>query len=366
MRFFCCAIGLLLLLPVFGMQVIVDNFPYTDSATLEKVGLHGPVKTMRTYLQKGGRPVDDLTFDPNGRLLVEMYYHPNTGKLLWKHYYKYDAIGRLVKATSVGEYVKETGATFTFTYDDQGNKTGETSQKEDGSVLRRSTFTYDEHGHLLIRSDIYSDAQTVGWREEHRYDANGNQIAWQFGAPKDTRTWTTTYTYFPNGKIQRQEMGYGPGSHGAKEFSPEGRLIEELFVPLVTPQYRTGDYEQKRYTYTDAGNMKEETWYDEKDRLISRVEHDYNADGQETERRSFNALPNQQELTLWQERHFRYNAKGWKGEETILSYRSDGQSFDGLTSRWTYDAYGNAIDNPRPYGGMGIWMAYREFTYYEQ
>jgi len=27
MRVICCAIGLLLLLPAFGMQIIVDNFP---------------------------------------------------------------------------------------------------------------------------------------------------------------------------------------------------------------------------------------------------------------------------------------------------------------------------------------------------
>jgi len=53
-------------------------------------------------------------------------------------------------------------------------------------------------------------------------------------------------------------------------------------------------------------------------------------------------------------------------EETIANFARDGQPQGSSTNRWTYDAYGNAIDNPRPYAEMGIWMAYREFTYYQE
>jgi len=69
---------------------------------------------------------------------------------------------------------------------------------------------------------------------------------------------------------------------------------------------------------------------------------------------------------LWQKRLYRYNIQGWQMEETIANFARDGQPQGSSTNRWTYDAYGNAIDNPRPYAEMGIWMAYREFTYYQE
>jgi len=234
---------------------------------------------MRSYLQKGGLLVEELTFDPGGRLIQEMRYHTNTGKLLWTHNFEYDAEGRLSKATSSGDFVKTTGTVSTFTYDGQGNKTSEIRLNADGKVMRKSIFTYDNQGHLLTRATSSPNAETgketAGPREEHRYDDHGNEIAWTFGfKPKDTRTWTTAYTYYPDGKIQRQEMDHGKGSHSVKEFSPEGWPIEELYVPLVTPEYRTGDYRHQRFTHNDAGKVNEVTDYDENDRLIARMEHD--------------------------------------------------------------------------------------------
>jgi hypothetical protein len=351
--------------------MICDNFPYTDNPTLAKAGLHGPVKTVCSYIAKGGVLMEELTFDAKGRLVKEMYYHPNTGKLLWTHLYAYNETGLLLKATASGQFVKETGASGTYAYDGKGNLLTLTIYDTAGKPLRKFSSTYDAQGHKLTEDDAAWDSQQqlhVYHQECRRYNEYGDIIAWRIGGPKDNdaKTVSTTYQYAPDGAMLRSEDNWSDGQKALHVYTAQGKLLEDLYIPLVVPgKYSTGDYKHERYTYNKTGNVTQLAGYDEKNRLTYRREYDYNTAGKKIEERFYNSRPGQQELTLWRKLLYRYDKQGQKIEETVLMSTDRPDIFSTTVHHWSYDAYGNMIDMPNTNSYHAAVATYREYTYFK-
>ena len=358
--------------PVLAMTPIIDDFPYTDYPTLVKAGLHGPVKTVRSYAAKGGILMEELTFDAKGCLVKEMYYHPNTGKLLWTHLYFYNEAGLLIQATTSGQFVKETGISCTYAYDGKGNLLTRTDYNSDDKQRGKLSFTYDAQGHKLTEDDAAWDSQQqqlrVYHQEWHRYNEHGDEIEWRLGGPKekDAKTATTTYQYAQDGTMLRREENWSDGQKILKVYTSQGKLLEDLYIPLVVPgKYSTGDYKHERYTYS-AGNATQCAGYNEQDQLKYRWEYNYNTAGQKIEERFYNSRPGQQVLSLWRKLQYRYDEKGQKIEETVLEYMDRPNIFSTKVNHWSYDAYGNMIDMPNTNPYPVAVATYREYSYFIQ
>ena len=365
------ALSGLLTAPVLAMQTIWDVFPDTKYATLAKARLHGPVKTVHSFIEKGGVLFEELTFDTKGNLVKEMYHHANTGELLWTHLYTYNEAGLLVEATSSGQYVKHTGARCLYEYDGKGNLLTRTSYGTAGKPLRKCSFTYDASGHKLTEENATWDIKQqwhMDRQEWRRYNEHGNEVEWRIVGPNegDVTTVTTSYQYAPDGAMLRREENWSDGQQKRLQvYTAQGKLLEYLYIPLVVPgKYRTGEYMHERYTYT-AGNVTQDTKYNEKGTLTCRTEYVYNTTGQQIEERFYFPHPGQREPTFSGKQQFRYDTKGHKIEEKMLNCTDKPNIFTTTTvNHWSYDAYGNMTAMPKI--NMYIGATYWEYSYFKQ
>ena len=140
----------------------------------ENVLESGTFRTTYTYYDSGHvETVENIALEP-----TDGYYGLQAG---WRSTYSYDQHGNLLieeQAFNSDDWY----STQRITFDEQGNRLTEEEHTEDsryGGVLERhtlTTYTHDEHGRVLTREvDDYVDG-TLDWHYAYTYDEVGNRL----------------------------------------------------------------------------------------------------------------------------------------------------------------------------------------------
>ena len=365
MRWFILSLLLgIFTLPSLALSFYVDQFPDSKYATLKKASLNGPVHTVRTFDKKGGRLIDDLTFDRAGRLMHEVYYQWNNGNKLWTHDYFYNAQGWMVKAisSSLCNFSSEPGTRLLFKYDAQGHLL----ELLNATHHTKDVMNYDPHGQKVRETSYLTDHKTHAFVqasfETMKYDEHGNIVEWVRGDPKHPRDFveTTTYAYAPDGHILREERVRKDGTRYFRVFSPQGKLLEEMLVPYVGRNYQTGEFSHTRYRYDEQGHQLESARYDEKDALSYRILYGYRKDGKLLDETTCDSSEEMRSST-----EHRYNAAGLEESRDCFIYTHENQrkipevhwtfKYNAWGKKikqvennksWTYDSYGNNVTKP--------------------
>jgi len=390
---------MLLAVPASAMQLLADLFPAADT-TREKAGLHGPVRQVREFTVNGGILTEEHLYDTAGQLVEETFYHPNTGKLLWKHQYSYDDAGHLLDGTSSGENVE---LLKTYHYDGKRRESEQVDFDKNGAVESKIQTTVDAQGHIFTQTAYWRDVTThqlyVSWKDQFRYDAHGNEIESSDEYPTQGKKTTSvsTYVYAPNGQILRHETKWSDHSQRLEVFNTQGKQIEFLYVPPVSPPGVTlnGGYSHQRSRYDEKGAQTEESMYDAADNLLSRTTFSYTLDGrlqlkriydgkgelrekivyryeggQEQEERTYIVTaPDKEDLV--QSTAFKYDEHGRLTEKTRQTLKDVGVALPIVLypnypseQRWTYDSHGNETRAPFDGKYVGAGPVRREISYY--
>lgn len=295
----------LLLLCLFPSLVLADPVGLPETQTREKLGLHGPVKTVvetsgpcevrqgqwmqnrrdiilhKYEFDEGGRLLNDgrsvfdghadqsYSYDPAGRLvlwLMERDERMQPGDLpvltVMQVAYSYNTQGRLQQITSETEYASQPGvkvkSIIDYTYDAQGQITEVRERYAAGDVFSVTRWKYDERGREITRTTtdgkgVVQSSLTTTYAEDG-------------GKTVETITRDSTGQQF-NASTER--------------FDPQGRSVE------LTRQKPAGTgqiFFRQVATYTEQGRMvRQETfqqgepgrsmgvttdYYDGKDRLL--------------------------------------------------------------------------------------------------
>ena len=184
--------------------------------------------------------------------------------------FTYDAAGRLLEVTTVGEdYRRLETVTQTFTWDQTGNLLFEKLVAQfddykdgwiDAQFIAETSHTYDEQGNKIktVRDDYGSSYLET---TTYSYDAAGNLVEedWQHTNRSDGELvdqTLTTYSYDGAGRLlTRVETDYYFGALGVTTFSIETTTYsydDSDRVTLKVRQYDSGGDSTIETTYTDT------------------------------------------------------------------------------------------------------------------
>ena len=144
-----------------------------------------------TYLSGKSITTSVYTYDEKGNKLT-LDVDNEGGTVLNRGYsetWEYDENNNLIHTTSTIDKVKES----TITYDSSGNKISRTDINQLTDEVHTKTWEYNEAGKLL-------SSKTDGVEDAHwTYDDKGNLIKFE-------NSDTTTYEYYPNGKVKNKTV----------------------------------------------------------------------------------------------------------------------------------------------------------------
>jgi|GEM_PF-1487164 len=225
---------------------------------------NGPV-TLYTYDFKGR--VTSITLvaaGPSGEDLVTSNFYEANGNLDYIKLpgggvidYEYDSADRLTSITRrIGpDDQSQAIDSIQYTYDTEGNKTGETLHEGEiaGATKKSTTFAYDDYNRLwkLIHAD--------STYQEYEYDGNGNRISAINEKAKETTSLfdalnrlktvtqpgsiTTSYTYDPQDNLT--QVTDANNKITTYEYDDFGRMLK-----VTSP-----DAGINEYRYDEAGNL---------------------------------------------------------------------------------------------------------------
>lgn len=184
--------------------------------------------------------------------------------------YEYDILGKLVSSTS---YSSVTALTVTSEYDDNENKTKETTlDRNSGETILRE-YEYDHDGHLIKTTQTASALTIV--IQEAEYDRNGNQLETKtYNSDGSISTWHE-YGYDSMGNETKHISYNSDGSIGSwieREYDNDGKIIKE------TSYHSDGSIDfENEYQYNDHGDPV--TFSQDAGGLAVGANYEYDEDG---------------------------------------------------------------------------------------
>ncbi len=169
--------GLLAGLPLLAQQSPMSN--------REEYGLHGPVHTVRTRVEKlatnspnrssflpGPNICGNCVFDVRGDFLLQQSTDGNSKNVYQPSRYERDELGWPTKETATDANGKVDSLTI---FRNGAFGPLETQQWVRGKLVEKEIDTYDERGHRLT-SDAYDSDGNLTMGDIWRYDDHGNEI----------------------------------------------------------------------------------------------------------------------------------------------------------------------------------------------
>lgn len=230
-------------------MVTSTRYDASDNPFLQKmVGTDGvAVEVSTTFDDKYGRP--ETVTDDNGKTTFHTI-DPNTGNVTQVKLptgrtitFDYDAGNGDLKRTT-----DENGLVTTFKYDAYGNPTLVEKETVSGEqVVTRNSF--DERGRLTRTES------TLGPTITNTYDALDRVVKSEAVDPSGIRDpLTTTYTYFPSGRVQTVTM-----DGGAQKIKNTYAYDDLDRVRTLTEEVSGAGTFVRQYTYDENSNLKTET-----------------------------------------------------------------------------------------------------------
>lgn len=285
----------------------------------------------------------EYVYDSNILLVQEKEYNEDGEYTGDKGWYSYDDDGHLIESKTY-EY-GQIDDWYYYTYSPDGELTGETRWRSDGSFFSTSEYedgrlkkvifydnvggiryyndyTYTNEGNLLSRYKYDPDGYWIDY-EEYTYNADGNPISYISKSDKENKN--TDY-----------------------EYDESGRLISET---THTERFMSDNTKRLEYYYDDNGDPLEIREYNEYGSLVSRYSTVVDDNGRTIE------------IT-------EYSSKGDVKQRESLEYDENGNVIsdrfvgDLITqSYWfeyTYDQYGNMTTKKMLYsdGTVNDWYEY--------
>lgn len=146
----------------------------------------------------------------------------------------------------------------------------EVSYNDNGDVMDRTEYTYDEKGNCVERISTYNyDDQTVTNKRVSTYDANGNVLT-EVYYENGTRIYEQRYTYTADGKLAREAYINKDGDEESvteKTYDEQGNILSVNVDGMLS-----GSYETYENTYED-GKLVEVKIY-ESGELFSLTRYD--------------------------------------------------------------------------------------------
>lgn len=231
-------------------------------------------------------------YDENGTLRKESWFDED-GTLTGQS--EYDENGVLVRSGGIGYTLDgetvQLAYHYTYRYSDNGDPLEELQIDEDGTVVSRKEWVYDENGNLTSYLD---DLGSIVTREAYTYDENGRMTEYEysherlFSGPYHNRT---TYAYDTDGNlsqvIEYREMSYGwiiSEETVYSDYDGNGNAtVEQIKHHSSTATERTEN------TYDENGNLLSCLRYDPYGNLLQKETYQYDAEGREILQESYDA-----------------------------------------------------------------------------
>ena len=242
------------------IRIDTNSQQYTDEYTYDSTGKL--IALLQTN-PSGKATAHTYTYDADGNRVGETVVHPDR----FRSFYTYAADGELILRVKVSGDGQE-WARYELTYDENGrllrkvdrmhgsyekaedysyDENGNLVQmlKNDGCTTQTYTYTYDERGNRLTETHV-APGGVVRSVIEHTYDTNDRLIQTKKG---DT---VTTYAYDEEGHLMRKEEVLPGGKKNvfAYTYNERGRLIESLITRVLS----SGKENNYRYVYDAYGN----------------------------------------------------------------------------------------------------------------
>ncbi|MBQ1262573.1 MAG: hypothetical protein IIY01_06550 [Clostridia bacterium] len=242
------------------IRIDTNSQQYTDEYTYDSTGKL--IALLQTN-PSGKATAHTYTYDADGNRVGETVVHPDR----FRSFYTYAADGELILRVKVSGDGQE-WARYELTYDENGrllrkvdrmqgsyekaedysyDENGNLVQmlQNDGCTTQTYTYTYDERGNRLTETHV-APGGVVRSVIEHTYDTNDRLIQTKKG---DT---VTTYAYDEEGHLMRKEEVLPSGKKNvfAYTYNERGRLIESLITRVLS----SGKENNYRYVYDAYGN----------------------------------------------------------------------------------------------------------------
>lgn len=192
-----------------------------------------------------------ITFrwDDSGRIVSIL---ENSGSGTYGITYSYDQEGRCVgKAVTRDD---QPGSTTEYTFDAAGNLLTECVTLPDGSISRKTTFTYNENGDLVEEINDRMDGDPSVWKYSYTYGENGLPMTRITLDDEGNETFRREYTYDSEGRILTETASSSSGRSSRSEYAydEDGNLIQEKVYSSNGELDETIDYTFEEAYMSDA------------------------------------------------------------------------------------------------------------------
>lgn len=165
----------------------------------------------------------------------------------------YDEMGRLLKRENLGSPADPTVRVNEFVYDENGNQT-EQRTYNDGKLIGRQEYEYNEDGRLLLYRDFDGENTLREWTEA-AYDERGNQISFAEydGKGNLLNSGRYNYTYHEDGSYERDFFTpVTPGTenlpwHVLEYYDPHGNWLKKTEFDMNGNAIRTVTFEYQSF-----------------------------------------------------------------------------------------------------------------------
>lgn len=188
---------------------------------------------------------------------------------------------KFYKEITIRDYtIPEDICDYYVSFDEYGNKVGETDYKDYGIINGSHSYDYDSAGNLL-EMNVFNEDGTLYSNFKYRYDSQGRLKEKRVNYASSGYPMRYTYIYDRNGRLS-QEIDYDMDGNRFKSFSyrydTQGNLTEEKFyLPFGVLYNRT------TFEYDGKGNLICVRHYDQEDFMFRRILFKYDENGNPVE-----------------------------------------------------------------------------------
>jgi hypothetical protein len=198
-------------------------------------------------------------YDRTGNRVEEITYNPVDGSVQFRKTYRYDTRGNLIEENLLkNDEVFKTVHRYTAA----NNKAETIHYKSDGSIDKKISSIYDDHGHLLESIGYLNDGRLF-LRESIVYDTRGN-----IAEIKNSLN-TFSYTYDPRNNIRT--IG----------------KYTRVFTVADSMRYVLSDYYE--FAYDRSDNLLRMIQYKPDTTVRSRIDYAYDRNGRLIEEKEYSA-----------------------------------------------------------------------------
>lgn len=203
-----------------------NTFAYDDKQRVIRKGCfygEGSIEYATHYVYENGLLVREDSYDEDEFSYTEKQYeytdnglisklieYDEDGEIMYRTSNEYDEKGQLIRRTRE-ELLEHDSRTFTFEYDDNGNKTKELLYNYDMKLIAKAYYQYDEANNCIEMEEENLD---IYRKTTYTYDGENCVKIAQYDKKDVLLTWTD-YSYDEEGDVARIQNNI------ADEVSPE-------------------------------------------------------------------------------------------------------------------------------------------------